>query len=238
MDESLLCYKNVRNITLCVDASPEKNASSEHMVFLLCCNADGSERCNISFVINGKKGSIPPIKRSDLVNNQVSSSTNPNVWITGDSTSEWITGDSISEWLSTFYEYIGPDRKVLLLMDDFSGHKRGQRLNPPPSNIQIKCLPSSTKSLFSPLDQGIIQTTKCHYRHQFVEFAIPKWKNGENPCNDIDDSHVLVWLSEAWFNRLQSSTISYCFRKTILDPPQASPGDVALEMEHETVEEE
>ena len=52
------------------------------------------------------------------------------------------------------------NRRVLLLLDNFSGH----RCDYTAENIEIVFLPPNTTSHCQPLDQGIIHAFKCHFK--------------------------------------------------------------------------
>jgi hypothetical protein len=58
-------------------------------------------------------------------------------------------------------------KKVLLLLDNFSGHELGVQLvrgKQGLSNVQVEWLPPNTTSHWQPLDQGIITSFKLQYR--------------------------------------------------------------------------
>ena len=58
-------------------------------------------------------------------------------------------------------------RKVLLLLDNFSGYELGvEKVGGLDSlrNIKIRWLPPNTTSCWQPLDQGIIASFKLYYR--------------------------------------------------------------------------
>jgi hypothetical protein len=69
------------------------------------------------------------------------------------------------QWLDN--KMRGEGRKVLLLMDNFSGHELGvilvgglQGL----TNVRITWLPLNTTSHWQPMDQGIIASFKLQYQ--------------------------------------------------------------------------
>ena len=69
------------------------------------------------------------------------------------------------QWLDN--KMRGEGRKVLLLMDNFSGHELGvilvsglQGL----TNVRITWLPPNTTSHWQPIDQGIIASFKLQYQ--------------------------------------------------------------------------
>jgi hypothetical protein len=78
--------------------------------------------------------------------------------------SKWTTGLISEEYLRWLNLKIrGEGRKVLLLMDNFSGHKLAVQLvggKTGLSNVQIEWLPPNTTSEWQPMDQGIIATFK------------------------------------------------------------------------------
>ena len=69
------------------------------------------------------------------------------------------------EWLQAFYRHIG-SRSVILTMDNLKAHINAIEQSPPPSNIHVIWLPKNSTSVFQPLDQGIINNLKVHYRKQ------------------------------------------------------------------------
>ena len=57
-------------------------------------------------------------------------------------------------------------RKVLMLLDNFSGHELGVQLVSRLeglNNVRIEWLPANTTSYWQPLDQGIIASFKLQY---------------------------------------------------------------------------
>jgi hypothetical protein len=74
----------------------------------------------------------------------------------------------MGEWLSAFYKHISKQRRVLLLMDNFSAHLSTLDSTPPPSNIKVLFFPVNATSVYQPLDQGIIQNLKHHYRKKWI----------------------------------------------------------------------
>ena len=74
----------------------------------------------------------------------------------------------------------GVGRKVLLLLDNFSGH------TPPEPNffkslerrfgVRVDFLPPNTPSHYQPLDQGIIAAFKAKYRRDLLRKVIQFWE--------------------------------------------------------------
>ena len=77
-----------------------------------------------------------------------------------------MTGIICKEWLRWF-DNLMAGRKVLLLLDNFSGHELGvEKVGGLDGlcNVKIHWLPPNTTSHWQPLDQGIIALFKLHYR--------------------------------------------------------------------------
>ena len=85
-------------------------------------------------------------------------------------------------------------RKVLLLLDNFSGHKvRVQLVNRKQGllNVRIKWLPPNTTSHWQPLDQGVIASFKLQYRKQFVVYLIRQYDTEKDPFKTVNMLKVI-----------------------------------------------
>lgn len=231
MDESALFYKLGPSKTLGSKPVPGPKKSKQRLTMVLCCNADGLERSDILLIGKAKAKDYVPSYLSIpyFQGYKCWWRTNMNAWM---------TGELMAEWLERFYEYIGTERKVILLLDNFAGHTKGLELSKPPSNIKVVFLPPNTTSLFQPLDQGIIRVAKAYYRRAFVEFCLPFWEREAGLIPTFDDgladtekdpfvylnySHAIKWISEAWFNHTTLLTVSNCFEKsTLFDVPNST----------------
>jgi hypothetical protein len=82
----------------------------------------------------------------------------------------------IEEYLRWFNNKIySQGRKVLLLLDNFSGHELGVQLirgKQGLSNIQVEWLPPNTTSYWQPLDQGIITSFKLQYCQLWISYML------------------------------------------------------------------
>jgi hypothetical protein len=67
------------------------------------------------------------------------------------------------------------NRKVLLLLDNFSGHELGVELvggKQGLPNVRIEWLPPNTTSYWQPLDQGIIASFKLQYCYLWINYIL------------------------------------------------------------------
>ncbi|KAF2177251.1 DDE-domain-containing protein [Zopfia rhizophila CBS 207.26] len=126
----------------------------------------------------------------------------------------WINSKIMGDWLKAFYRHIGHQRRILLLLDNFSAHIIGLEIAPPPANIRILLLPKNSTSMYQPLDQGIIQNFKTMYKNQWLAFTIEQYDNGKDPIQLVTLYHTLRWCMRAWIYEVTPSSIYNCFRKS------------------------
>jgi DDE superfamily endonuclease len=98
-----------------------------------------------------------------------------------------MTGIICEEWLHWFNKLMA-GRKVLLLLDNFSGHELGvEKVGGLDSlyNVTIRWLPPNTTSHWQPLDQGIIASFKLYYRRQWVEYIVRMLNSDKDPNKTV-----------------------------------------------------
>ncbi|KAM9918644.1 hypothetical protein OXX59_008515, partial [Metschnikowia pulcherrima] len=220
MDESALYWKAASTVTISTESIIGRKPNRQRLTFTLCCNADGSDRCEIFLIGKGKSQQPRIIKDEFLEETRCFWRNNDNAWM---------TGKLMEVWLPRFYNHVG-DRFVLLLLDNFSGHTKGVKDCPPPPNVRIQFLPPNSTSIFQPLDQGVIRVTKAHYRRSLLDFCLAFWDQDEQPFKEITYCDAVRWLSQAWYEGLKSSTIAHCFQKsTLFDSPDLAQGNLSLD---------
>jgi len=139
------------------------------------------------------------------------------------SSKAWMNTAIMAEWLSHFYSHVG-DKRVILLMDNFSSHRSAVKRASPPPNIKIECLPGNSAGIFLPLNQGIIQNAKQHYKTQLLRFYLQMYDQEQDPIGNISVYHATKWLCYAWNYEVDSSMIEACFKRSVaIDCPIAAP---------------
>ena len=131
----------------------------------------------------------------------------------------WMTGDILNEILTKWNRKLRSEgRSIVLVMDNAGCHP--QELKEAYTNIKIMFLPPNTTSRLQPLDLGIIQNFKIHYRKLFLRFVISKI----DECSTISEVtksvtvlQAIRWVAQAW-KLVKEETICKCFQKAgILD---------------------
>src|SRR5439155_7705792 len=105
------------------------------LTVIVCCNANGTKKLR-PWVI--RKAKTP--RALQRVN--VSAMGAEWRW----NKKAWMNQFIMKEWLTEFYTYIGSERCVVLLMDNFSAHEASVEQHPPPQNIHIVWLPANSTS--------------------------------------------------------------------------------------------
>lgn len=69
------------------------------------------------------------------------------------------------------------------------------------SNIKISFLPPNTTSALQPLDLGIIENFKIHYRKSFLQYISSKIDEAEKAFDVVKSVDLLTairWVGQAW----------------------------------------
>ena len=107
----------------------------------------------------------------------------------------------------------GNGRNILLFIDNAGCHPSDLRCKF--SNIKICFLPANTTSKLQPLDLGIIQNFKVHYRNLFLKYVLAKIDQSASSKEVSKSVNVLVairWVAVAW-SQVKEETIRKCFHK-------------------------
>uniref|UniRef100_A0A5S6QLW1 DDE-1 domain-containing protein n=1 Tax=Trichuris muris TaxID=70415 RepID=A0A5S6QLW1_TRIMR len=132
-------------------------------VTLLCANSSGTHRLPL-FVV-GKSKNTRSFKNVKLP-----------VTRCGYQKKAWMNVEAFKDWFKTIFmpevkrhqSLIGKTGKVLLLVDNTPAHPSVQQLDEVDELVTIKFLPPNVTPLIQPMDQGVIQTSKRHYRKQLL----------------------------------------------------------------------
>ena len=131
----------------------------------------------------------------------------------------WMTGAILESVLSKLNRRLSArGRKIALLMDNAGCHP--EDLKDRFSNIRIIFLPPNTTSMLQPLDLGIIQNFKVHYRTLFLRFVLSKidaCETASEITKSVSILHAIRWIAQAW-EAVRPEVVKKCFRKAgILD---------------------
>ena len=135
----------------------------------------------------------------------------------------WMMVKLFEEVLREWDRQLGQQgRRVLLCLDNFSGHPEMQL-----ENIQLVFFPPNTAANSQPMDQGIIENLKRHYKKILLRHRLEAMDEGkEFEFTLLDALHIVC---RAW-EQVSESTIRNCFVKAkfIEEEIQSEPDDVDL----------
>jgi hypothetical protein len=119
-----------------------------------------------------------------------------------------------SEWI-VYFDNLMDGRKVLLLLDNYPGHKLADGLEL--KNTRLLFLPPNSTSVLQPLDAGIIGCFKRHYISRYIRNSLTKLKNNQPDPLNIDLYDSINLAISTWDNDVSSITIKNCFRHTRIE---------------------
>jgi len=124
----------------------------------------------------------------------------------------WCTDYQFIKFLSA----LPTDKKILLIYDNFGGHKTDNVTNFLKKHlplVEVLLLPPNTTSILQPLDVGINKSFKSHIRKKYLKWVIENIdRHNEFPyLGKIERNKLLVnWVSESW-NCIGNSMIKDSF---------------------------
>lgn len=123
-----------------------------------------------------------------------------------------MTGIIMAEWLEQLDRKMAiQKRNILLFLDNAASHPRNMKLK----NIKICFLPPNTTSVSQPLDQGIIQNFKTHYRSVIIKHLLPNIEvtdSARDLVKSINVLDALYFIKHSW-DKVTAETTKNCFRK-------------------------
>jgi hypothetical protein len=210
MDETGLFWKLQPDRTLATQQTSGGKKSKDRITLALTVNADGSEKLE-PWVIGRSKNPRCLKHIKNRQNLRIVYEYNKTKWMTG----------VICERFLRWFDNKMHGRKVLLLLDNFSGHELGvEKVGGLDTleNVKIRWLPPNTTSHWQPLDQGIIASFKLHYRRQWVSYILQQLQADKDPNKTVNLLKAIGWTRVAWNNCVTSTTIQRCFIKSTIVP--------------------
>lgn len=197
VDEAGLFYNLQPEKSLCFkgEACRGGQKSKQRVTVLFCCNADGSEKMQLTVIGKSQKprcfkaaGRLPCIYKA-----------NKKAWMTSSLFLEFAT--------DLDRKMCSQNRKIVLILDQCPAHPKEMTLQ----NVKVVFLPANATSHLQPLDAGIIKNAKHHYKSLLVRRLLAKidQKDGNLQINLLDALH---FIAMAW-HRVSATTIANCFSK-------------------------
>ncbi|XP_015790891.1 tigger transposable element-derived protein 6-like [Tetranychus urticae] len=123
----------------------------------------------------------------------------------------WMDRNIFTQWLKDLHDQlIIENKKVILLLDNFTGHKVEYDEFP---LITFEFLPAGTTALTQPLDNGPNRLVKSKYISKLMKRVIEKINTSSYISNIIKEINLLdaiKWIDETW-KEISSQTIVNCW---------------------------
>jgi hypothetical protein len=199
-DETGLFFKALPDKTLAAkgDACKGGRLSKERLTVLLCTSALGEK---LKPLVIGKYARPRAFGRQKIENFPVTWKANK---------SAWMTSELFSNWLKDLNNVMRQrDRHIILLLDNAPCHCFFDEL----SHLKLLYLPPNTTSKTQPLDHGVINSFKQHYRRYFLRqllLQIDRCGSLDSTVKTVNVLHAIEWITYAW-NEVGSSCIQNCF---------------------------
>ena len=212
LDETGLFWQLLPNKTMAFrgERCTGGKKSKQRITLLVGANMSGSEKFPLLVIGNSKR---PRAFKNKVI--PVNYKANSKAWMTAE-----LFKETLREWNERLSQQ---GRRVLLCLDNFSGHSPELQL----SNIQLVFFPPNTTAKSQPMDQGIIENLKRHYKKLLLHRRIEAMDEGkEFKFTLLDALHV---VQRAW-EQVSELTIRNCFAKAmfIREEIQTEPEDVEL----------
>lgn len=209
MNEAVLFWKRSPDATLASESQASGKPEKAIVTVALACNVTGTRKLPAWFI--GKAETPRCFDRSG-----VNVENLPIVWRYNGMA--WMTAIQFEEYLRWFDEQMA-GRKVCLLLDDVSAHTTGMiflhSLSPEGlTNTKVHFLPTNPTSVCQPLEQGIIQAWKAHYRRTWLTYMCNRYGAGRDPMKSMNILQAIRWGITAWEDDITPATIQNCWIKS------------------------
>jgi len=108
----------------------------------------------------------------------------------------WMTSQIMEEWLTAFNGRMKmQNRHVLLFLDNATCHPHIKL-----SNMRLAWFPPNTTSVSQPMDQGIVQNVKVHYRKLLMQSLLANTdctSSGSELARTVSVPDTVIWISQA-----------------------------------------
>ncbi|KAI7950164.1 hypothetical protein MJO28_008985 [Puccinia striiformis f. sp. tritici] len=202
MDETGLFYAMPPDRGLAYSQEHGIKSNKTRITIALTCNSTGTEKLPPLFIGKWERPRCFGGKYAHQLGYQYYH--NKKAWMDQKIFQHWIRG-----WDSQLKH---SNRNILLLVDNFAGH-----IAPPEGlkHIELQFLSPNLTSHVQPLDAGIINTFKSHYRRRFMSNAIRNFNLDVTIANIYTiDQLSAMRLSRLSWNSVTRATIKHCWDHT------------------------
>uniref|UniRef100_UPI00398F1AAA jerky protein homolog n=1 Tax=Pristiophorus japonicus TaxID=55135 RepID=UPI00398F1AAA len=210
-DETGLLWRCLPTATLAAAGEKETvgfKMNKERVTILNCANAAGEHRLPLLVIGKSRK----PQALKGIAHLPVNFKAQKSAWLDKDIFMEWFSTEFIPQTRENMKKIGKPNGKCVLLLDNCRAHPHESKLVSSCGNIFACYLPPNVTSLIQPMDQGVIQNFKCHYRNNFMRKLI----NNDQSISDFQRAYnikdAIYACSLAW-REVKNTTLKRCWCK-------------------------
>ncbi|XP_043470513.1 jerky protein homolog-like isoform X2 [Leptopilina heterotoma] len=188
----------------------DKNLSKERVTVMVCANADGSHRIPLFIIGNSKDTScLEDVHRLPFVYN-----SQEDGFMTRELFIKWYIEVFLPS-IRKFQAESGRSYNVLLILDNATCHLSKNELDAVDDLCSVELLPPSG-IFFQPMNQGIVEEIKKHYRRSFLREILLECDDNSllKLANAMTMKTCCVKMASAW-SEISDSRITHSWRKLI-----------------------
>ena len=203
-DETGLLWKRIPENGLAAVGQPLTYTNgNDRLTICFCCNSDASERLPVWFVGTARRPQAFSAASINIENLGCQWRYNARAWM---------TSTIFKEWLLWFDQRM-TNRKVVLLMDNFSAHQFAcEEVGPQLQNTFIIWLPATSEGRYQPLSRGITFTWKSYWKRKWASHLVHEHDHGWDPMSTMTVLHAIRWAISIWEVEMVDDTITHSFR--------------------------
>ena len=131
---------------------------------------------------------------------------------------------------------LGVEPKAILLLDNCSAHPNADELVSTDGKIKAVFLPPNVTSLIQPMDQGILEALKRHYRRKLLEELLFQDDEGISIVEYLKSTDMLkvITIVAASWDEIAPTSLQLSWRKLLSTSSSSSTGDTAVDTSDDT----
>ena len=229
-DETVLYYKLLPRKSLV--SGMEKSADGrklqkERITINACSNASGSIKLPLFFIGKFKKPRCFKNVSKDKLS--VIYASQKNAWMTASLFSTWFQNDFVPVVQKELVK-LGVEPKAILLLDNCSAHPNADELVSTDGKIKAVFLPPNVTSLIQPMDQGILEALKRHYRRKLLEELLFQDDEGISIVEYLKSTDIVA----ASWDEIAPMSLQLSWRKFLSTSSSGSTVDTAVDTSDDT----
>lgn len=190
-------------------SAPGHKMSKERITVLACANASGEHKLPLLCIGKSKNPrALKNIARNAL---PVHYKAQKSAWMSSDIFTEWFQEIFVPS-VEHFLKSKNLPRKAILLVDNAPTHPSELRNG----DIVVRFLPPNVTSLIQPMDQGILEAMKRHYRGHLLRSVLQECETSDASLTEalkgFNMKHVLYWCAQSW-DRITEASIKNSWNK-------------------------